>query len=294
MADGCSTERSCRQRWEGGIERAMEHQTKPDGIPLRMRLDIVTERGWVDPLPVAHLVRVRGNLRTPVGASNEDVVELVFLQVAPNIGSIREAEDPIERARKAHLFLQPALGRIGKRFARTRVAAAGVGPQAAGMVLVGVPLLEEEAVVSIEHKHRKRAMEPALGVGFELVCRSKRTVVGIDKDDRGGSGHGTKREGGEGWRHSLYVRCRTALPWSATQTPRFWRIRPSITALFHACGSCYLPVGVLWLRSIQANNNRRRLEKAKRRRYAGWMMSQECYIIPRHLGMPFSSRRVHD
>src|ERR1051326_470616 len=122
-----------------------------------MPSNIVSHRGWLLPLPVPDLARVRR--RTTIEPSDEDVVDLVLDQVAIELGAVGEGERLRQRTVDPHLFTQPAAGRLRGRLARPRMTAAGVRPEARRVILPGRALLEEQAAALVEDKDGKRPVQ---------------------------------------------------------------------------------------------------------------------------------------
>src|SRR5262245_65243557 len=91
-------------------------------------------------------------------------------------------EQKRQRAGEAHLLGKPAQRGVARRLARSRVAAAGVGTQPAGMILAGGALLQQQAVVVVAYDHRNGAVAQALTVRLELAHGAERPVIGIDEN----------------------------------------------------------------------------------------------------------------
>src|SRR4029079_18195635 len=72
------------------------------------------------------------------------------------------------------------------------MAAAGVGPQSAGVIFFRAPSLQQEFAPGIAHQNRDGAMPEASLVRIELAGGADLDVFGIDQDDRvvvGGARH---------------------------------------------------------------------------------------------------------
>src|SRR5688572_3346867 len=63
------------------------------------------------------------------------------------------------------------------------MAAAGVGPQPAGMVLRRIAPLQQELALGVSHQGRDRAVLESAAVRVELARGADRDVAGIDQDD---------------------------------------------------------------------------------------------------------------
>src|SRR6476619_8581534 len=125
-------------------------------------------------------------------AAAEHVYELVLDQAAGNGRVVLEYEQRIDRTGEAHLLREAPAGGVGGAFARQRMAAAGVGPQAAGVIFRQAPPLQQEFALSVAHQHRDGAVLQAAPVRVELAGGADLDIVGIDQNDRvvvGGTGH---------------------------------------------------------------------------------------------------------
>ena len=81
----------------------------------------------------------------PVPAAGEDVDQLVLDQAVAHVGAVGHGGSAAERGQaKPISSRQPPAGRLDRRLVGPRMAAAGVGPQAAGMVFGDMPLLQQQ------------------------------------------------------------------------------------------------------------------------------------------------------
>jgi len=88
-----------------------------------------------------------------------------------------------ETARNPHLLHETAPCCDIGAFLRAWMAAAGVGPEATGVILVDVPLLQEEPSVLIPELHGNGAVQAAVSMGRELRGYPNRTIIDVDEDD---------------------------------------------------------------------------------------------------------------
>src|ERR1041385_6928524 len=125
-------------------------------------------------------------------AAAEHVDEFVLDQAAGNRRVVLEYEQRIDRAGEAHLLGEAPPRGIGSGFARQRMAAAGVGPQSAGMIFRETPSLQQELALGVAHQHRDGTVLEPTPVRIELARGADLNIVGIDQDDQvvvGGTGH---------------------------------------------------------------------------------------------------------
>src|SRR3954469_6952018 len=163
---------------------------KPHRVGLGTRVHVGDQIGVENPFPLADLDRV--GLDRPVMAAAEHVDQLVFDQAAGNRRVVLQHEQWIDRTGEAHLLRKAAAGGISGGFAGQRVAAAGVGPQAARVILRKAAPLQQELTPGVAHQHRDGAMLEAALVGLELARGADLDVIGIDQNDRivvRGTGH---------------------------------------------------------------------------------------------------------
>src|SRR5205814_9760350 len=72
------------------------------------------------------------------------------------------------------------------------MAAAGIGPQAAGVIFREAPPLQQELALGVAHQHRDGAVLEAAPMRVKLAGGADLDIVGIDQNDRvvvGGTGH---------------------------------------------------------------------------------------------------------
>src|SRR4029079_17466121 len=125
-------------------------------------------------------------------AAAEHVYELVLDQAAGNGRVVLEYEQRIDRTGEAHLLREAPAGGVGGAFARQRMAAAGVGPQADGGIFRQAPSLQQGFALGVAHQHRDGAVLQAAPVRVELAGGADLDIVGIDQNDRvvvGGTAH---------------------------------------------------------------------------------------------------------
>ena len=149
-----------RRRWGSGEEAAVrqliERGPEPDGERLRVRRDPGADIRGRLPLPAVHFRRI--GRRVAGMPADQDMVVLVFHQPVIQVGAVDEAERRLEGAVEAHLFLQPAVRGVERRFTWPRMAAARVRPEAAGVVLRLRPPLQQQPAGVVEDEDGKRAV----------------------------------------------------------------------------------------------------------------------------------------
>jgi hypothetical protein len=111
------------------------------------------------------------------------MVALVLNHRIRQDGAVRKRKGIIERALEAHLLMQTALRSIVDRLSGTRMAAARVRPQRAGMILVHVTLLKEKPPLRIEYEYRERPVQPSLFVSLKLVGHAHGFVLCVYQND---------------------------------------------------------------------------------------------------------------
>src|SRR5262249_10932679 len=94
-----------------------------------------------------------------------------------------------ERAGKSHLLQEPSQCGVGGCLVRQRMAAAGIGPEPARVILRRIAPLQKKLAVRVAHQHRDRAMSQSALMRIELAGGADLHIVGIDQDHRIGVGH---------------------------------------------------------------------------------------------------------
>lgn len=130
---------------------------------------------------VHHLAAVW--LHGAVILTDQYVIELVFGEAVVEFRAVGEAEHFFEVAVESHFFHEAAVSRGENVLIREGVAAAGIGPQSAGVVFVQRALLEQQFPFGIGDEHGKGAVEQAFLVGFQFFHCSDRFVLFIDQYD---------------------------------------------------------------------------------------------------------------
>ena len=117
-----------------------------------------------------------------VAVPDEHVVELVLDHAVVQIRPVDEGKLRFQLTPHAHLFHQTALRRFHHGLSLTGVAAARVGPQAAAVVLLQRPSVDEQFAAAVEHEDAERPMEHPLTVGFHLFHGAELSVLWIHKN----------------------------------------------------------------------------------------------------------------
>ena len=122
-------------------------------------------------------------LNGAVVGAEQYVVELVFGEAVIEFGAIGEAENFFEGAIEPHFFGEAAVCGRGRVFSGELVAAAGVGPQAGGVIFIRCALLQEHFPVAVDDEHGECAMEEAFLVCFQFFHGANGLVFFVDEDD---------------------------------------------------------------------------------------------------------------
>ena len=93
-----------------------------------------------------------------------DVDQLVFMHAVAEVLAVAGEKAERQFARHAELFAEPAARREHCPLARARMAAAGIRPKPARVVLLRTALLQHDPPVLVHHEDRKGAMEKAFAV----------------------------------------------------------------------------------------------------------------------------------
>ena len=122
------------------------HLFKSDLEPFRVMFGVVFEVFFqvveAHVFPRFHFIAV--DVGRVIALADEDVVKLVLGEALPDGRLIYKGVDLAHLASHTHLFHQATLGGLGCRFACAGMAAAGVGPEAGGVVLREGALLQEQ------------------------------------------------------------------------------------------------------------------------------------------------------
>lgn len=159
--------------------------TKPRGVAVRISGYVVVKYQRGHPGPLRHLFGTGPNPWC-VRRADEYVVVLVFDEILPNGKVVPVLKGRREGGREAELLGQPATSTVDRGFPGTGMAAAGVRPEAAGVIFVLGSALEQKPAGRVEDKHRKGAVKPAFDVCLHLVGGPERLVILIYQYDRMG------------------------------------------------------------------------------------------------------------
>src|SRR4051794_38198124 len=192
---------------------------EPERKRIRLALDApadVVERPVRD---VGHLGRI--GLRLGLQLSEIDVDQLVFMHAVAELGLVAGEKAERQFARHAELFAEPAARREHCPLARARMAAAGIRPKPARVVLLRTALLQHDPPVLVHHEDRKGAMQKAFAVDGCLAPGAGGAVALIDQDELL-------------FRHHGFFACRksltrTALPCERATSPGALRTTSQVT-----------------------------------------------------------------
>src|SRR3954464_7249023 len=87
-----------------------------------------------------------------------------------------------QRRRDTKFFAEPPARRRGRALARTRMAATGVRPQAAGVIFAAVALLQKNPAALIDDEDRERAVEEAGAMHVHLAAGADGTIALVDEN----------------------------------------------------------------------------------------------------------------
>lgn len=113
--------------------------------------------------------------------SYQHVIEFIFSEPVIKTGLVGKAENFFQGAIETHFFHQAAVGGRQGIFPGKRMAAAGVGPEAAGMIFILRALLQQHFTGGIYDEHRKGAVEQAFLVSFQFFHGAYRFILFIDE-----------------------------------------------------------------------------------------------------------------
>src|SRR6185437_6439494 len=119
----------------------------------------------------------------PVIAADEQMHHLVLDQAVADVGAVMRSQRELQLAIDAEFLAQPPPRRRRDRLAGARMRAAGVGPQAAGVIFAERPLLQQHAPARIKDADRNRAMSEAPRMGVDLRREADLAVLLIDQND---------------------------------------------------------------------------------------------------------------
>src|SRR5207248_2115798 len=111
-----------------------------------------------------------------------DIHELVLLHSLVEIGAISGKEAKLERRLDAKLLMQATPCGRDRAFARTRMSAAGVRPQPAGVIFFWVALLQQDPPAPVDQEDRKGAMQEPRAVHGLLAGCPDGAISFVDQD----------------------------------------------------------------------------------------------------------------
>src|SRR5262249_51155020 len=109
--------------------------------------------------------------------------DLVLRHAVVEHGAIAGDKQGSESAGNSHLLHEAALRGGVSVFPRARMAAASVRPQATGVILVDVSLLQKQSSVRVPELDGNRTVQPPLSMRGELRRHTDRAVLDVDQDD---------------------------------------------------------------------------------------------------------------
>ena len=117
-----------------------------------------------------------------VALPEKDVVVFVFDEAQSDGCLIYKGEDLVQVAGHAHLLLESPCGGLFHGCAVARVAAAGVGPEAGGVVFRQGALLQQQLAFAVEDEYGEGTVETGHDVCGHLLHDAYLGIVMIDKD----------------------------------------------------------------------------------------------------------------
>ena len=159
----------------------LECNLKPSGIICRILLDILFD--ILDSFVFIRLHFCPINNRCCISGANENMVELMLGETLHHVRLVDKAERLFELALHPHLLHQTAFCGILQRLAVTRMAAAGVGPQARSVVFCERTLLEQHLPFAVEDENREGTVQRRVDVSGLLLHQSNWIVLIINEDD---------------------------------------------------------------------------------------------------------------
>src|SRR4051812_46803874 len=216
-----------RQRASGGLLREPRNLgavvskivLEPEGKRVRIAFDApvdVVERPVRD---VGDLGRV--GVRLLLQPSEIDLHELVLVHADARLGLGGGEKAERQFARHAELLAEPAARREHRPFARARMAAAGIRPKPARVVLLRAALLQHDPPALVHHEDGKGAMQQPLAMDRCLASGTGGAIALIDQDELL-------------FRHHGFFACRksltrTALPCERGTSPGALRTTSQVT-----------------------------------------------------------------
>ena len=148
-----------------------------------MRGDVAHQVVAADPAQPVDLSGVGSRLLAQ--HAHEDVVELALGESGVRVlGRVAEGEHPPQLAPHPEFLPQPPAGSVVECLAPTGMPAAGVGPEAAEVVLRRGALLEQEfAAGTEEHDREGPVQEATVAVSGELLGEADLAILLVDEDD---------------------------------------------------------------------------------------------------------------
>lgn len=123
-----------------------------------------------------------GRNRTIMAAA-KDMNDLVLAETIVECGLVLDDPQPLERAIEAHFLAEAPLCGRRDRLSGPRMSAAGIGPQAARVVLGRGPLLQKLTSRRIPDDDREGAMPKPTAMRVDLLRRSDLAILGVDKNE---------------------------------------------------------------------------------------------------------------
>ncbi len=163
--------------------RGLERGPEPRRVSIRRVAKVACQRRDGLPAPVADFRAVRRGVA--IESTHIDMKKLALDQIASRVVRLVDERRHLAKSRlKAELLLQPACGRIERGLARARMAAAGVRPESAEVVLRERAPLEQQFVDAVEDQDRERAVEPAaVLMGAEFLLDADLLIELVDEND---------------------------------------------------------------------------------------------------------------
>ena len=140
---------------------------EPFGVGLGMGFHVVGDVVETHVLIGGHLVGVDDG--GVVGMAEPDMVELVFDEAESHGGHIYKGEDLVHLASHPHLLHEAAGGGLLHGLAVLGMTAAGVGPQAGGVVFRQGALLEQQFALRVKDEDGEGAVETRDDMGGHLL-----------------------------------------------------------------------------------------------------------------------------
>ncbi len=113
----------------------------------------------------------------------------MFGEAVVKIGPVCKVKGFFQIGVETHFFHEPPVRGFHAAFARKRVAAAAVCPEARAVVFVRRPLLEQDFTLVVKDEYAECAVQESLPVGFHFLHRADGFVRFIHQYDLGGVLH---------------------------------------------------------------------------------------------------------